>query len=94
MANRCNWLLPMVSLSFLVCACKDAPPAPPAYDNINDIVVNGEHMTAAEYHEKFCVNASPEIINHIRCTEAKSKAWSDERRKELERDLKRLEGSK
>ncbi len=85
--NRTTFIT-LLALSLMVCACKDAPPA---YDNINDIIVKGEHMTASEYHARFCKNASPEIINHVRCMQAASKSRSDDLREQIERDMKRLE---
>ncbi len=78
----------LMILPLIVCACKEN--TPPAYDNINDIIIKGEHMTAAQYYERFCTNASPEIINHVRCTEAASQARIDALEEKIEKNLKRL----
>ena len=80
-------LIILMAISLMISACKDAPPA---YDNVNDIIIKGEYMTASQYYDRFCKNSSPEIINHVRCTEAASKSRSDAFRKQIEEDLKKL----
>ena len=87
MMNNRTISIILSTISLMISACKDAPPA---FDNINDIVINGERMTASQYYAQCCKNASPEIINHVRCTEAASKSRSDAFRKQIEEDLKKL----
>ena len=81
-----------IALLLFGCARKE----PPEYDNINNIVIQGESISARQYHDRYCKNAAPEVLNHVRCTTASNTASSQQRLESLrlndkDRELQKLD---
>ena len=61
---------------------------PPAYNDVKNIIINNNKISAADYYEKYCTKVSPEISNHVRCTTAKQERRSEKVIKSLDIDRK------
>ncbi len=80
----------------MVAACSKN--APPAYDNVKAIIVDGQKLTAKEYVDRYCVNSSAEVAKHERCVAARGEATREVtldalRLNDKEAELKRLNES-
>lgn len=47
---------------------------PPAYDNVQNIIVEGKSMTAEQYWKTYCEAKAPETLSHERCVAARNQA--------------------
>ena len=89
-----RWTIYGIAIALTLGGC--AKNEPPEYDNVNNIVIGGEPITARQYHNKYCKNAKPEVLNHVRCTTASNTASSQQRLESLrlndkDRELQKLD---